>query len=81
MFQSDTDGLSASQKELLKAICNGERQLTSEETKRKYNLGNPNTISRNKRTLQDKDIIENEHDRWTFVDPVYEQWYRQTFVL
>ena len=81
MFQSDTDSLSASQKELLKAICNGERQLTSEETKRKYNLGNPNTISRNKRTLQDKDIIENEHDRWTFVDPVYEQWYRQTFVL
>ncbi len=78
MFQNDTDNLTPSQREMLHAVCNGETRLSAEETKAKYALGNPNTIARNKRILQDKDIIEKDAaGRWTFVDPIYELWYRQ----
>lgn len=78
MFQNDTDNLSPSQREMLQAICNGETRLSSEQTKARYALGNPNTIARNKRILQDKDIIEKDAAGcWSFVDPIYELWYRQ----
>lgn len=75
MFQNDTETLTASQKEMLQAIHDGEQQLSSESVKAKYALGNPNTITRNKRILQDKDIIEKDKGKWTFVDPIYELWY------
>lgn len=76
MFQNDTDNLSPSQKEMLRAVCDGVVQLSSETAKSRYSLGNPNTIVRNKRALQERDIIEKTADGLTFVDPVYELWYK-----
>lgn len=74
MFQNDTDNLTSTQKEMLKAIAAGEQRLSSQEVKAKYHLGNPNTIVRNKRTLQSKDIIEETDGHFAFVDPVYKLW-------
>lgn len=51
MFISDTEKLTPSQKEMLKAIVAGEEQLSSAATLSRYRLGNPNTIARNKRVL------------------------------
>lgn len=76
MFQNDTDNLSPSRKEMLRAVCDGVVQLSSETAKSRYSLGNPNTIVRNKRALQERDIIEKTADGLTFVDPVYELWYK-----
>ena len=58
MFQNDVEQLTASQKAMLQAVSHGNYQFAAEATKRIYAMGNANTIARNKRILQDKDIIE-----------------------
>ena len=79
MFLSDTESLAPSQIEMLRAIKDGVRQLSSIEAKRNYALGNPNTISKNKKVLKDKDIIEERKGELIFVDPVYRLWFSQEY--
>jgi len=75
MFQNDMETLTSSQKELLRAVCNGECQLSSVSVKERYKLGNPNTLTKNKRILQERDIIEaQENGRLTMVDPIFKLW-------
>lgn len=74
MFQNDTETLSFSQIEMLKAISNGETKLSSENVKRRYSLGNPNTITKNKLALVKRDILDNDNGVLTFVDPLYRIW-------
>ena len=76
MFQNDTENLSQSQIEMLKAISNGETKLSSEDVKRRYSLGNPNTITKNKLALVRRDILDNDKGVQTFVDPLYRIWLR-----
>ena len=74
MFQNDMELLTASQKSMLRAVNDGVKHLSSANDNQIYRLGNPNTIARNKRILQDKDIIELEGDHFTFVDPIFQLW-------
>lgn len=76
MFQNDTENLSPTQIEMLKAIADGEQHFSSQAVKQIYNLGNPNTIVKNKKTLQNKDIIEKDRECFTFVDPIYRLWFK-----
>ena len=66
MFLSDTESLAPS-------------QLSSIETKKSYAMGNPNTISKNKKILKDKDIIEEKQGSLRFVDPIYLLWFSQEY--
>ena len=43
------------------------------------NLGNPNTIVKNRKTLQNKDIIEKQNDAFVFVDPIYRLWFKEEY--
>ena len=79
MFQNDTENLSSTQTEMLKAVCNGIQQLSAKDTKLAYNLGNPNTIAKNKKALQDKDILEIENRHLVFVDPIYRLWFKDVY--
>ena len=79
MFLNDTESLAPSQIEMLRAIKDGVQQLSSMEAKRLYALGNPNTISKNKKVLKDKDIIEERKGKQVFVDPVYRLWFSQEY--
>ena len=79
MFLSDTESLAPSQLEMLRAIKDGVQQLSSVEAKNTYALGNPNTISKNKKVLRDKDIIEERKGKLWFVDPVYRLWFSQEY--
>ncbi len=81
MFQNDIELLTASQKAMLHAINDGVTQLSATATKQLYNLGNANTIVRNKRILQNKDIIELEQQRFTFVDPIFQLWFSQQLFI
>ena len=75
MFQSDSNKLTPAQLELLRAIAAGETKFSSAEVNSKYNLGNPNTLAKNKRTLQEQDIIEKTKDNtFHFVDPIFKLW-------
>lgn len=79
MFQNDTENLSSTQIEMLKAVCNGEQHFASQAVKHLYSLGNPNTIVKNKKTLQNKDIIEKQNDVFVFVDPIYRLWFKNEY--
>ena len=76
MFQNDTENLSSTQIELLKAIADGEQHFSSQAVKQVYNLANPNTIVKNKKILQNKDIIEKQKADFVFVDPIYRLWFK-----
>ena len=79
MFLNDTETLAASQIEMLRAIKDGVQQFSSTEAKAKYHLGNPNTINKNKKVLQNKDIVEMKGGKMMFVDPIYRQWFAREY--
>lgn len=75
MFQNDVEQLTGSQRTMLRAVVDGVTQFSSEATKQIYALGNANSIARNKRILQDRDIIESTDGHFEFVDPIFQLWY------
>lgn len=77
MFTSDVEKLTPSQREMLKAIVHGETRLTSQEVLSRYHLGNPNTITRNKKVLMEKSFIELDSGGLTISDPVFLLWYQR----
>ena len=79
MFLNDTENLAASQIEMLRAIKDGVQQLSSTEARSKYHLGNPNTISKNKKALLNKDIVEMKGGKMIFVDPIYRLWFEREY--
>lgn len=79
MFQNDTENLSSTQIEMLKAIADGEQHFSSQAVKQVYNLGNPNTIVKNKKILQNKDVIEKQKADFVFVDPIYRLWFKEEY--
>lgn len=76
MFISDTEKLTPSQRAMLRAILDGVSQLSSEDTVRKYHLGNPNTINRNKKVLQEKSFVDSEEGHLVIADPVFKLWFK-----
>ena len=81
MFQNDVDELTTPQVAMLKAIRDGQQQLNAAATVEKYQLGNGQTITRNKRILAERDFIEQTagNGPYQFCDPIFELWFRQNF--
>lgn len=79
VFEAETDRLAASQVAMLRAVVNGEQRLNSAEVVKKYNLGGPQTITRNKSVLMRNDILEKQDGKLVFVDPLYRLWFERTF--
>jgi len=80
LYQSECDTLTASQLNLLIAVVNNEQSLTAVETLNKYNMGTPQNVSKNKKMLQNRDIIEKTRDGFAFLDPVFRQWFVKMYV-
>jgi hypothetical protein len=79
LYQNECDALTASQLNLLVAVVNNEQQLTAVETMNRYNMGTSQNISKNKKMLQNRDIIEKTKDGFTFLDPVFKRWFIKTY--
>ncbi len=81
MFMQDIDTLSVSQLSLLKAVAAGESKLHSGSAASKYNLGSAGNITKNKRILVERDVLEKTPDKsLRFVDPVFGLWFRREFL-
>ena len=65
--------------EMLRAIRDAVQQLSSTETRAKYHLGTPNTISKNKKILQNKDIVELQGGKLVFLDSIYRLWFAKEY--
>jgi uncharacterized protein len=79
-YQEICDDLSNTQINLIKAVFQGETQFTSAEVMQKYNLGTPRNVSKNKETLEAKDIIDFSSDPAQFTDPFFIIWFQKIFL-
>ena len=79
LYQNECDALTSSQLNLLLAVANREKFLTAFETLNKYNMGTPQNVSKNKKILQNRDIIEKTKDEYTFLDPVFRRWFMRSY--
>lgn len=79
IFATMTETLTSTQLSLLRAIISGERALTSSEVIIEFNLKSAISVSRAKKVLVQKDILDNVAGVISFQDPVYEAWLRNYF--
>jgi hypothetical protein len=47
---------------------------------KKYELGNAQTITRNKKMLVERDFVEKDKKHYRFADPVFELWFRREYM-
>lgn len=78
-YQNICDRFSEAQIGLLRAIANGEAQLSSSANIRKYRLGSSASVIKNKQMLINNDIIDSTHKSVTFLDPIFLAWFRTNY--
>ena len=74
-----TATLTLTQQNLLHAMVNGEKSLSSKEIIEKYGLKSTTEISRARKALVAKDILDDFGKCFTFEDPLYEYWLKNVF--
>ncbi len=79
LFQALTDGLSNSQINFLKALICNEQQFSAAKVIQAYNLGTSANVLKIKKRLYNNEIIDNEGDRITFLDPLYRYWLKMYY--
>ena len=79
LYQKETESISSTQLNLLKAVAKGETQFTSTAVMRIYNLGTPRNVSKNKTLLINSDVIHEVNNQFEFVDPAFEIWFKKQF--
>jgi len=80
MFMSYVEKLTASQREMLKAIIAGETQLSSEGAREKFKLGNLTTITRNKKILETKAFVDSNDGALEISDPIFRAWFAEKYM-
>jgi uncharacterized protein len=76
-YQDICTALSNTQLNLIYAILDGKTKLTASDTMQRYKLGTPRNVSKNKRVLEEKDILEIHGEHISFNDPIFEYWLRK----
>lgn len=79
-YQSQSESLSTTQLNLLKAIANSEEKLTSTKVMSRYKLGTPRNVSKNRDILIKNDIMQRKGSGFEFLDPAFELWFRQYYL-
>lgn len=77
LYQREIEIISTTQLNLLKAVLQGETQLTSAKVMRAYKLGTPRNVSKNKTSLINADIIHETETGYEFLDPAFELWFNK----
>ena len=80
LYQKETEIMSPTQLNLLKAVAGGEKQLTSSRVMIEYRLGTPRNVSKNKTLLINNDVIGESENGYYFLDPAFELWFRKSFL-
>jgi hypothetical protein len=80
LYQRETEIISSTQINLLKAICKGEKKFTGTSVMQEYSLGTPRNVSKNKAILIKNDMIHEVNGSYECLDPAFEIWFRQQFL-
>jgi len=79
LFQNLTESLSTTQVNYLEAMVKEETHFSSKGSIRKYRLGTSANVSRIKKALIDKEIIDTEKEANVFIDPIYKFWLKNYY--
>lgn len=79
IFLTDIDGMPVSQIAFLRAVCMGETHFNAQQVVAEYGLGAPRSITKNKKTLVERDFIEKSGEGFKMVDPVFELWFKREY--
>jgi len=80
LYQLQCETLSQSGINILKAIANGETQLTSAAVMHEHRLGTSRNVQKARMALENKDLIERTPTGWAFLDPGFELWFKREFL-
>ncbi|MEP2670715.1 MAG: ATP-binding protein [Cyclobacteriaceae bacterium] len=78
-FHQIIDNLSPTQIGFLKAVRDGITQMTAVKTMNSYHMGTPRNISKNRSALDAAEIIDVSNGNITFLDPVFQLWFKNVF--
>ncbi len=79
LFATITETLSNSQIRFLQALVAGETALSSAEVIEKYHLASSSNVARSRKSLVDKEILDNNAGMVSFQDPMYRFWLEKYF--
>lgn len=79
LFSSITESLTSNQISLLKALLNGEKALSSSEVLSKYRLVSSANVTRCRKALLERDILDYQGGEIIFQDPMYRYWLATRF--
>ncbi|UCH97036.1 MAG: hypothetical protein JSV88_09355, partial [Candidatus Aminicenantes bacterium] len=79
LYQREIETLSNIQVNLLKAVSDGIEQLSSAEVIREYKLGSSANVTKIKRALEKKEVIDAFNKKIAFIDPVFELWFKKYY--
>jgi len=78
LYQRETENMSATQLNFLKAVASGKRKnLTAAETLKKYRLETSANVVKIKKHLLNAEIIDIHGKEVTFIDPIYMLWFQK----
>lgn len=81
LFMQQIEGLTTYQMNFIRAICSGiHKGFGTQKTALDYNLGVKSNLSRIKMTLTQKEIIETINEEVYLADPVFELWFKKTYL-
>lgn len=77
LYYKDTEGLSYTQLNFLKAVANNEEALSSKHIISKYKLGTSANVVKIKESLLKDELIDVQMGKVEFIDPAYELWFKK----
>ena len=79
LFVTITETLTTQQLNYLKALIAGETAITSTEVMYRYRISSPTAVARSRKTLIEKDILDNKAGVVSFQDPIYAYWLKHSY--
>ncbi|MBL7913224.1 MAG: ATP-binding protein [Bacteroidia bacterium] len=80
LYYKDTENLSSTQLNFLKAVASNVEALSSKEAISKFNLGTSANVSKIKDTLLKHEIIDIQNSKVVFIDPAFELWFKKNIL-
>lgn len=80
LYFKDTENLSHTQLNFLKAVANNEEAFSSKHIITKYNLGTSANVSKIKESLLKDELIDVQGGKVEFIDPAYELWFKKNIL-
>lgn len=81
LFMQQIEGLTTYQMNFIRAICSGiHTGFGTQATIKNFNLGTKSNLIRIKTSLTEKEIIETVNGQVYLADPVFELWFRKTYL-